>query len=522
MPLTKVSYSMISGSAVNVLDYGADPTGVADSTSAIQAAFTAAIAAGNNVYYPAGIYKQGPVTLTAANNLAIIGQNAKINAFGDMSGANDNTTRTAVFNFAGTCSNISFIGLIINGNGVLADKQRGIGYNYSAPPILSDIVVDGCEFLNLLICVVLPGVNRARLTNNTVAATLGDASGQGLGFVTEMSNAIVPKDVIISDNNFVQTTRHAVYTNFLNGGVVSNNTFRQHAPAFAGGSTTGKFAAVISRCNSVAVTSNSFIECRDAALGIDQDGAATVRDITVVGNVFNNTDGLSFFAGRTSASGDCLNVTVIGNSFTSSGSYNDPDISISDIKEFKFANNTIDANRGYAATKILIKLSEYDAAYFEDVDISNNTAVVSSASNAFFVEVSLGLSASSGGKILLNNNRVTGSTREYLYAPSGACTNSKIETDWTFVTDITTSGTPSIAGYNSFNVSLAAPGNITSFANSYNQKRITLAFTNGNATLTSAMYLAGGLNFTGSSNDYMQLLFQSSVPNWFEQSRSVN
>jgi hypothetical protein len=38
MALTKVSYSMIDGASVNVLDYGADPTGVADSTAAIQAA----------------------------------------------------------------------------------------------------------------------------------------------------------------------------------------------------------------------------------------------------------------------------------------------------------------------------------------------------------------------------------------------------------------------------------------------------------------------------------------------------
>ena len=38
MPLTKVSYSMISGAEVNVLDYGADPTGTTDSTTAIQAA----------------------------------------------------------------------------------------------------------------------------------------------------------------------------------------------------------------------------------------------------------------------------------------------------------------------------------------------------------------------------------------------------------------------------------------------------------------------------------------------------
>lgn len=38
MSLTKASYSMITGAPINVLDFGADPTGVTDSTSAIQAA----------------------------------------------------------------------------------------------------------------------------------------------------------------------------------------------------------------------------------------------------------------------------------------------------------------------------------------------------------------------------------------------------------------------------------------------------------------------------------------------------
>jgi hypothetical protein len=53
MSLTKVSYSMIYGEITNVLDYGADNTGVADS----RAAFVAAFATGRNVYAPKGTYK---------------------------------------------------------------------------------------------------------------------------------------------------------------------------------------------------------------------------------------------------------------------------------------------------------------------------------------------------------------------------------------------------------------------------------------------------------------------------------
>lgn len=53
MALTKVTYSMISGAVINVLDYGADPTGATDSYAAIQAALDT----GKNVFVPQGNYR---------------------------------------------------------------------------------------------------------------------------------------------------------------------------------------------------------------------------------------------------------------------------------------------------------------------------------------------------------------------------------------------------------------------------------------------------------------------------------
>lgn len=124
MPLTKVSYSMINGASVNVLDYGADPTGVADSTAAIQAAVdylvsiaptlqvggsTAepAFTANPNlvVYFPSGKYK-----IAAANGVQIPLQTgstfvqASITFSADESGAalfGDNTNIGINFNGGG-------------------------------------------------------------------------------------------------------------------------------------------------------------------------------------------------------------------------------------------------------------------------------------------------------------------------------------------------------------------------------------------------------------------------------------
>lgn len=57
MSLTKASFSMIQGAVLNVLDFGADSTGVADSTSAIQTAIDQGLATNTPVFIPAGTYK---------------------------------------------------------------------------------------------------------------------------------------------------------------------------------------------------------------------------------------------------------------------------------------------------------------------------------------------------------------------------------------------------------------------------------------------------------------------------------
>jgi hypothetical protein len=70
MSLTKATNSMIRGAPVNVLDFGADPTGVADSL----AAFNAALAAGNYVVVPIGTYKvTGTINIVAGKAFVGLG-----------------------------------------------------------------------------------------------------------------------------------------------------------------------------------------------------------------------------------------------------------------------------------------------------------------------------------------------------------------------------------------------------------------------------------------------------------------
>jgi hypothetical protein len=77
MSLTKVTYSMINGAAVNVLDYGATGDGTTDDTAAVQAALNV----GGAIYFPAGTYlvkdstnTAGAVVLAPASNSVLFGE----------------------------------------------------------------------------------------------------------------------------------------------------------------------------------------------------------------------------------------------------------------------------------------------------------------------------------------------------------------------------------------------------------------------------------------------------------------
>lgn len=91
MALTKATYSMILGAPVNVLDYGADPTGVVDSSAAITIAVAACQATSqSSLYFPTGIYRiDTTITLGAGGTQGIV-------FFGEIASAQQGSARPPV------------------------------------------------------------------------------------------------------------------------------------------------------------------------------------------------------------------------------------------------------------------------------------------------------------------------------------------------------------------------------------------------------------------------------------------
>lgn len=72
MALTKVRNNMITGAVANALDFGADPAGVTDSASAIQAALDS-VSSGGVVYLPTGTYNIGTGLILSNNYVNLTG-----------------------------------------------------------------------------------------------------------------------------------------------------------------------------------------------------------------------------------------------------------------------------------------------------------------------------------------------------------------------------------------------------------------------------------------------------------------
>jgi hypothetical protein len=116
MSLTKVSYSMIAGAPVNVLDYGATGDGTTDDTNAILAAIAAMPSDGSNLLFPQGTYivnsdNVNGLKFSGKTNFAIEGYGATIKV---KNGAAVTTNYEVMFFI--NCQNGAINGLTIDGN----------------------------------------------------------------------------------------------------------------------------------------------------------------------------------------------------------------------------------------------------------------------------------------------------------------------------------------------------------------------------------------------------------------------
>jgi hypothetical protein len=132
MSLTKVSFSMINGALINVLDYGAigdwNGTTGTDNTAAIQAAITAAnqFADGATVFFPPGNYRVTNTINLFADRSGLLGNGATITLTGH------STDNFVLFNITHSASTVfpAFPTIAIQGLRIISNVgARGIAFS---------------------------------------------------------------------------------------------------------------------------------------------------------------------------------------------------------------------------------------------------------------------------------------------------------------------------------------------------------------------------------------------------------
>lgn len=149
MSLTKVTYSMISGAQVNVLDFGADSTGLTDSSAAIQAAIdyveSLFVNSGNlsftipTLVFPNGTYLATGLNISKPFTMTSSGPNSSI----------IKTVSDAILcniNISGT-GTLSYIGMHIKGLSFIGNRTGANQSGVVFYPVQGAHVVEDCEFI---------------------------------------------------------------------------------------------------------------------------------------------------------------------------------------------------------------------------------------------------------------------------------------------------------------------------------------------------------------------------------------
>lgn len=355
MSLTKVSYSMIQGAPVNVLDYGAKGDGVTNDTAAIQAA----VANGGTIYFPDGTYEITHVDLSS--NTQIIGESwntiihqiagtqprpGSVDGMFTMNYTNNATpTRNVVF------KDLQFRMDLPVGTYTAADEQSHIilgGHTES-------IIIDNCFFYGwrgdaVFLGAQMSGVGvptnyvaqNSSITNcrfdginNTCRQGITGGSVDGLyinaNYFLNTTNATMPGAIDIEPELPLAYARTITVTNNIFVGIGPSGARRRAVIVDLG----GQDAAAVERRGNITVNDNYM----NASNGVRVIGNKECSDVNFNSNwifgttetmIWTNINGLSvcnnyfeacetILIGFTTAGAEVKNASIYGNTFDTCG-----------------------------------------------------------------------------------------------------------------------------------------------------------------------------------------------------------
>lgn len=359
MSLTKATYSMIQGAAYNVLDFGADSTGVASSV----AAFNAAVANGGTVYVPSGTYKlDGKVTLSVDNTTLFLAADVTCNVSGVealqspfgaqiLVSANNcaiigSGPSSLLQNVLGTRANtvtlipgfVKFLirDLTLDGGKSLVTSEitdtfeSGIMFIGYTPDTPSDIeaTVDNVTVKNYAqygISIYGNQCNGIKIVNCNIRdiGNAGQANSVGAGVVA----AIAGSNFIVANNVIKNCKQNGVFVSSAGTAsgnhVIANNTILTcdaSGIAYIEQTIYGSISGV--GIQKIAVTGNICIENTRSGIEFNVDTLGLLKQVVITGNLCNNNTFAGIELNCTNTPPNILSdVVVSGNQATGNGSF---------------------------------------------------------------------------------------------------------------------------------------------------------------------------------------------------------
>lgn len=510
---------------VSVKDFGAVGDGIVNDTSAIQAAIDS-LSNYSMLVFPPGNYKIGQVIFDGISNLAVSAYGARFILTGNSAG----------FVVKGVCSGIYVQGGVIVGDGVNRDASPStaqIGWlfgneagAYVQNVFVQDVVVDAANIGFKFAAGTGGGsgnTNYVKIQRCQTKDIVGLVGGIGYGFqFSQASNSV------ISDCVAINCGRHGIYFAEGRNYAATNCVIRDHRSTVY--TAAYRVAFSISRSRNVAVSNCVFDNCYDGTIEVDVDTQGTAPDNVSIGTAITNCTFLNssladIRIGTVPAiDGIVYDVTINNCAMVRASGNGISSIVIEGGERVKITDNFIDGSSAAANFRAITLNATSGAAYTNDVEIVRNTI----NSSAYGVQIESAIQTGTS-RVRVLNNKITATTAELEFVGGeNITTNNNLIYNRTNGVNAfrvySSSGsnvTIPVGGLNVITFDASGVTTVGNFSGGTEGQELTCYFVNGNTTLlASTFYLAGAVNFTGTTYDTLTLIYMQNA--WREKCRSLN
>jgi len=276
-----LSANLLTRISINVKDYGAVGDGVTNDSAAINAAIAALPASNAVLYFPAGVYRCGTVTITGKTALTVCGDGwassvIKSNAYFDALDGFGATPGSQVINISATCNKVLVFGLTFDASCTHRKAgQHAVVIDADNTTFRDNYTINSGEFANCFGRDNPAGMDNLVVTGNRIGLNWADGIN-----LYNVDNALIANNIVNGANDDLIAVGESSNV------VISGNTLRSRTDL---PSKVGRGIAILWGANNVHGTGNLIEQVKQYGLYIaSEQSGARPNNITFCGTTVCN------------------------------------------------------------------------------------------------------------------------------------------------------------------------------------------------------------------------------------------